>query len=149
MYEEINRFLSVTRVYQEENFDTLLGGTHEWREDALDLQDQKTGAMKSAFLHDLLMKSAIEDGTLPAPSMYQTFPSSSLAKRKRCRCDFYLFYATNSIRPRCSRKSKEAMWKVESGAQIQIFGAIVSGERKACFSTLFSDEDGLPIARAS
>lgn len=96
MYEEINRFLG--HPDQPDNFDTFFG-TSRWN-DCL----QGVAPRRNRCLHDLYASQLHAAGA--------THVRSFEMRNDIGLTDYYLFYATKSIRG--LQKMKEAMWKVDS-----------------------------------
>ena len=107
MYEEVNRFLSISN--QEENFDALFG-THEWR-NGRQLAEPR---VRKRFLHDLYYRQ-LRDG---AGAKYVR---SFEMRNNRDRVDYYLFYATNNILG--LSRMKDAMWKVDESGEFSFSDA--------------------------
>ena len=107
MYEEINRFLSLSN--QERNFDALFG-TLTWRE------GRKLGEprIRKRFIHDLYYRQ-LRDG---AGAKYVR---SFEMRNNRDRVDYYLFYATNNIVG--LSRMKDAMWKVDESGEFRFSDA--------------------------
>lgn len=100
MYEEINRFLDLPD--QVDNFDVYFG-TKDWR-NALQLPTKK---QRNDFLRNLYARQLTNEAHNQYVRHFQMMNSRGLT-------DYYLFYATNSLKGQS--KMKEAMWKVdESG----------------------------------
>ena len=101
MYEEINRFLSLSN--QEGNFDRFFG-TGEWRE-GINLADRRE---RNRFLHDLYVRQLRDDAGV-------RYVRSFEMRNERDVVDYYLFHATNNILG--LKKMKEAMWKVDESGE--------------------------------
>ncbi|MCY4408185.1 MAG: three-Cys-motif partner protein TcmP [Rhodospirillaceae bacterium] len=101
MYEEINRFLSLSN--QESNFDALFG-THEWREGRRHAEPRT----RKRFLHNLYYRQ-LRDGA--GAKYVRSFEMRNIKNR----VDYYLFYATNSILG--LSRMKDAMWKVDESGE--------------------------------
>ena len=107
MYEEINRFLSLSN--QERNFDDLFG-TNEWREGRR-LVEPRT---RKRFLHDLYYRQLRE---YAGAKYVRSFEMRNIKDR----VDYYLFYATNNIRG--LSRMKDAMWKVDESGEFSFSDA--------------------------
>lgn len=101
MYEEINRFIG--HPDQDKNFD-LFFGTASWR-DGIDIRDP---GHRNRFLHDLYLSQLSIDARAKYVRSFQM-------RNDRDKTDYYLFYATNSIRG--LGKMKDAMWKVDESGE--------------------------------
>ena len=107
MYEEINRFLSLSK--QESNFDALFG-THEWREGCLLVKP----CIRKRFLHDLYYNQ-LRNGA--GAKYVRSFEMRNIKDR----VDYYLFYATNNIRG--LSRMKDAMWKIDESGEFSFSDA--------------------------
>ena len=93
MYEEINRFIGLPD--QERNFDAFFG-TPEWRK-GVGMRDRRA---RNGFFHDLYLRQLRD-------AAGADYVRSFEMRNERDRVDYYLFYATNSLRG--LEKMKEAM----------------------------------------
>jgi three-Cys-motif partner protein len=105
MYEEINRFLG--HPDQPDNFDTFFG-TPRWR-DCL----QATASHRNRCLRELYTAQLHAAGA--------AYVRSFEMRNDAGVTDYYLFYATKSIRG--LQKMKEAMWKVDSTGEFKFSDA--------------------------
>jgi three-Cys-motif partner protein len=101
MYEEINRFIG--HPDQEANFDVYFG-TRDWR-NGVALADPRA---RNNFFHDLYLRQLRE-------AAGASYVRSFQMRNERDVTDFYLFYATNSLRG--LQKMKEAMWRVDESGE--------------------------------
>jgi hypothetical protein len=101
MYEEINRFIG--HPDQAENFD-LFFGTQDWRP-GVALGDPRA---RNRFLHDLYLRQLRQEGGAKYVRSFQMRNAQDVT-------DYYLFYATNSLRG--LQKMKEAMWRVDESGE--------------------------------
>ena len=101
MYEEINRFIG--HPDQKPNFDSFFG-TRNWR-DGAELRNPRE---RRRFFHDLYLRQLREAAGADHVRSFEM-------RNDRDRVDYYLFYATNSIRGLA--KMKEAMWKVDESGE--------------------------------
>ena len=115
MYEEINRFLSLSN--QERHFDALFG-THEWREGRR-LAEPRA---RKRFLHNLYYRQLRD-------SAGAKYVRSFEMRNIKDRVDYYLFYATNSILG--LSRMKDAMWKVDESGEFTFSDA--TDPRQAVF----------------
>jgi three-Cys-motif partner protein len=107
MYEEINRFLALPE--QELNFDDFFG-TSTWRR-SLELGSP---VERNRFLHDLYVQQL-------RVSAGAKFVRSFQMRNHRDVVDYYLFFATNSIRG--LERMKAAMWKVNESGEFEFSDA--------------------------
>jgi hypothetical protein len=101
MYEEVNRFIS--REEHAENFDQLFGTT-EWRNVRSILEPSR----RRKAIHDIYLKQ-LKTCTEHVHSFEMLNRGNST--------DYFLFFATNSLRG--LEKMKEAMWKVDDTGSFQ------------------------------
>ena len=101
MYEEINRFIG--HPDQETNFDTFFG-TPDWRKE-MGLRNPRE---RRQFFHDLYLRQLRETAGAQYVRSFEM-------RNERDAVDYYLFYATNSIRGLA--KMKEAMWKIDESGE--------------------------------
>lgn len=125
MYEEINRFIG--HPDQAANFDTFFG-TPEWR-DGVALADPRA---RNRFLHDLYVRQLREAAGVKYVRSFQMRNAQDVT-------DYYLFYATNSLRG--LQKMKEAMWSVDESGEFTFSDAtnpnqLVLFEKKPNFLVL-------------
>ncbi len=106
MYEEVNRFLSLTE--HEEKFDRFFG-CREWR----DCMKLKSPSERNRFLHDLYRSQLHLAGA--------KYVRSFQMKNERNAVDYYLFYATSSLLG--LQKMKEAMWKLDKTGEFRFSDA--------------------------
>lgn len=107
MYEEINRFIG--HPDQVTNFD-LFFGTQGWR-DGVALADP---AARNRFLHDLYMEQLRDVARAKYVRSFQM-------RNEKDVVDYYLFYATNSLKG--LQKMKEAMWKIDESGEFKFSDA--------------------------
>ena len=103
MYEEINRFIG--HRDQDDNFNSFFG-TDAWKS-FVGLTDPR---QRNRGLHDLYLRQLSKDARA---SFVRSFEMSNL----RDVTDYFLFYATNSLRG--LMKMKEAMWKVDEAGEFK------------------------------
>jgi three-Cys-motif partner protein len=101
MYEEVNRFISLEE--QAENFDNLFG-TPEWRS----VRNLSGAPQRRKAIHDIYLKQL---------KTRATFVHSFEMLNHGNSTDYFLFFATNSLRG--LEKMKEAMWKVDDTGSFQ------------------------------
>lgn len=101
MYGEINRFIG--QPDQEANFNSFFG-TSEWRK-GIGFADPR---VRNQFLHDLYLAQLRNDARAKYVRSFQM-------RNEKDVTDYYLFYATNSLRG--LQKMKEAMWKVDESGE--------------------------------
>jgi three-Cys-motif partner protein len=106
MYEEINRFL--TQSDQPENFDTFFG-TGDWRGCV-----GGSPQWRNRCLHDLYVRQLRQ----VAGAIYVR---SFEMRNEAGMTDYYLFYATNSLKG--LQKMKEAMWRVDPKGEFKFSDA--------------------------
>jgi three-Cys-motif partner protein len=109
MYEEINRFLAHPVEEQQANFDRFFG-TPDWRE----CNAIKEPRARARFLHDLYMRQLKNVAGARYVRSFQM-------RNDRDVIDYYLFYATNSLRG--LSKMKDAMWKVDESGEFRFSDA--------------------------
>jgi three-Cys-motif partner protein len=107
MYEEINRFLALPE--QQQNFDDFFG-TPEWR-DSLRIVSPSE---RNRYLHDLYVEQL-------RSTAGAKFVRSFLMRNHRDVVDYYLFFATNSVRG--LQRMKESMWKVDESGEFEFSDA--------------------------
>ena len=107
MYEEVNRFIG--HPDQGRNFDDFFG-TREWR-DGVELRNPLD---RNRFLHNLYVRQLREAAGAQHVRSFEM-------RNERDRVDYYLFYATNSLRGLA--KMKEAMWKVDESGEFRFSDA--------------------------
>jgi len=107
MYEEINRFIG--HPDQEANFDSFFGSPR-WRE-GTGLADARA---RNRFLHDLYRQQLQQAAGARYVRSFQMRNANNAT-------DYYLFYATNSLRG--LQKMKEAMWRVDETGEFSFSDA--------------------------
>ncbi|HEX5326507.1 MAG TPA: three-Cys-motif partner protein TcmP [Acetobacteraceae bacterium] len=123
MFEEINRFLA--HPDQPRNFDALFGSA-DWR-----CAHQADARHRRRFIHDLY-RSQLQ----LAARHVRSFEMRNL----RGAVDYYLFFATNSLKGLV--KMKEAMWRVDSSS-----GLMFSDATDFDQSVLFAPEPDRTVLR--
>ena len=123
MYEEINRFISVSG--QEANFDALFG-CHDWI-DVIGEPDSRKRNHQLWSLYDVQLRSA---GGAKYVRSFEMRNDSGMV-------DYYLFYGTGHLKG--LEKMKEAMWKVDPSGRFRFSDATDRAQL-----TLFGDEPDLP-----
>lgn len=125
MFEEINRFLA--HEAQPGNFDALFGGT-DWRQCV-----SLTGVRRTRCIHDYYRDCLHSIGEAK-------FVRSFEMRNERNLTDYFLFFATNSLKGLA--KMKEAMWRVDPGGYFSFSDATDPAQ-----TTLFGKEPDLELLR--
>lgn len=117
MYEEINRFTSLQKVW-DGLFDTF--GTDEWKK----VNDEKEPAKRDRMLRDIYKVQLEKKAKAKYVRFFKMINNSN-------RTDYYLFFGTNDLTG--LKKMKEAMWNVDKSGTFQFSDATYNPSQPTLF----------------